>query len=80
MLHRRLRHRLWKQFLKVVEFTLALQETGCFSVVLECVFAPVAAATTSALQIPTIDLHQSGESLELDPMTKQGNQGNSAQC
>ncbi|KAL7214890.1 hypothetical protein ACSBR1_027134 [Camellia fascicularis] len=56
MLHRRLRHRLWKQFLKVVEFTLALQETGCFSVVLECVFAPVAAATTSALQIPTIGI------------------------
>ncbi|CAK9134375.1 unnamed protein product [Ilex paraguariensis] len=38
---------------KVVETALALQQAGCFSVVLECVPAPVAAATTSALQIPT---------------------------
>ncbi|KAI8026988.1 hypothetical protein LOK49_LG02G01199 [Camellia lanceoleosa] len=41
--------------MKVVEFTLALQETGCFSVVLECVLASVAAAATFALRIPTID-------------------------
>lgn len=41
---------------KVVERALALQEAGCFSVVLECVPAPVAAATTSALQIPTIGI------------------------
>ncbi|XP_010247884.1 PREDICTED: 3-methyl-2-oxobutanoate hydroxymethyltransferase 1, mitochondrial-like isoform X1 [Nelumbo nucifera] len=41
---------------KVVETALALQEAGCFSVVLECVPAPVAAATTSALQIPTIGI------------------------
>ncbi|CAK9152178.1 unnamed protein product [Ilex paraguariensis] len=39
--------------LLVVETALALQQAGCFSVVLECVPAPVAAATTSALQIPT---------------------------
>ncbi|XP_027337380.1 3-methyl-2-oxobutanoate hydroxymethyltransferase 1, mitochondrial-like [Abrus precatorius] len=39
---------------KVVETALALQEAGCFSVVLECVPAPVAAAATAALQIPTI--------------------------
>ncbi|RLN22824.1 3-methyl-2-oxobutanoate hydroxymethyltransferase 1, mitochondrial [Panicum miliaceum] len=41
---------------KVVETALALQEAGCFSVVLECVPAPVAAAATSALQIPTIGI------------------------
>ncbi|KAI3731882.1 hypothetical protein L1987_63074 [Smallanthus sonchifolius] len=33
----------------VVETALALQEVGCFSVVLECVPAPVAAAAISAL-------------------------------
>lgn len=41
---------------KVVENALALQEAGCFSVVLECVPPPVAAAATSALQIPTIGI------------------------
>ncbi|KAH7658263.1 3-methyl-2-oxobutanoate hydroxymethyltransferase protein [Dioscorea alata] len=41
---------------KVVETALALQEVGCFSVVLECVPAPVAAAATAALQIPTIGI------------------------
>lgn len=35
---------------------MALQEAGCFSVVLECVPAPVAAAATSALRIPTIGI------------------------
>ncbi|XWS76962.1 hypothetical protein CRYUN_Cryun01aG0223200 [Craigia yunnanensis] len=42
--------------LKVVETAMALQDAGCFSVVLECVPAPVAAAATSALQIPTIGI------------------------
>ncbi|KAI3818545.1 hypothetical protein L1987_12355 [Smallanthus sonchifolius] len=37
---------------KVVETALALQEVGCFSVVLEC----VPAAATSVLQIPTIGI------------------------
>ncbi|KAG8391882.1 hypothetical protein BUALT_Bualt01G0233100 [Buddleja alternifolia] len=41
---------------KVVETAMALQEAGCFAVVLECVPAPVAAAATSALQIPTIGI------------------------
>ncbi|KAK8913847.1 hypothetical protein KSP39_PZI024325 [Platanthera zijinensis] len=41
---------------KVVETALALQEVGCFAVVMECVPAPVAAAATSALQIPTIGI------------------------
>ncbi|KAL6128640.1 hypothetical protein ACLB2K_071995 [Fragaria x ananassa] len=40
----------------VVETALALQEAGCFSVVLECVPPLVAAAVTSALQIPTIGI------------------------
>lgn len=39
-----------------METALALQEVGCFSVVLECVPPPVAAAATSALQIPTIGI------------------------
>ncbi|KAB2017498.1 hypothetical protein ERO13_D08G154300v2 [Gossypium hirsutum] len=42
--------------IKVVETAMALQEAGCFSVVLECVPAPVAAAATSALRIPTIGI------------------------
>ncbi|KAI3959514.1 hypothetical protein MKW92_016668 [Papaver armeniacum] len=42
--------------LKVVQTAMALQEAGCFSVVLECVPAPVAAAATSALRIPTIGI------------------------
>lgn len=41
---------------KVVETALALQEVGCFAVVLECVPAPVAAAATSALRVPTIGI------------------------
>ncbi|KAI5654214.1 hypothetical protein M9H77_31401 [Catharanthus roseus] len=41
---------------KVVDTAIALQEAGCFTVVLECVPAPVAAAATSALQIPTIGI------------------------
>ncbi|KAL7161698.1 hypothetical protein ACSBR2_042217 [Camellia fascicularis] len=42
----------------IVEFALSLKEAVCFSVVLECVLAPVAAATaaTSALRIPTIGI------------------------
>ncbi|XP_014617883.1 3-methyl-2-oxobutanoate hydroxymethyltransferase 1, mitochondrial isoform X2 [Glycine max] len=42
--------------IKVVEMALAFQEAGCFSVVIECVPAPVAAAVTAALQIPTIGI------------------------
>ncbi|GMH21723.1 hypothetical protein Nepgr_023565 [Nepenthes gracilis] len=42
--------------IKVVETAVALQEAGCFSVVLECVPAPVAAAATSALRVPTIGI------------------------
>ena len=43
-------------FLQVVKTALALQEAGCFAVVLECVPPPVAAAITSALRIPTIGI------------------------
>lgn len=39
-----------------METALALQEAGCFAVVLECVPAPVAAAATSALRVPTIGI------------------------
>ncbi|CAO2186266.1 unnamed protein product [Urochloa humidicola] len=42
--------------LKVVEAAVALQDAGCFAVILECVPAPVAAAATTALQIPTIGI------------------------
>ena len=42
--------------LQVVKTALALQEAGCFAVVLECVPPPVAAAITSALRIPTIGI------------------------
>ncbi|XVF73116.1 hypothetical protein PTKIN_Ptkin12aG0175900 [Pterospermum kingtungense] len=41
---------------KVLETAMALQEAGCFSVVLECVPPPVAAAATAALRIPTIGI------------------------
>ena len=43
-------------FMLVVETAMALQEAGCFALVLECVPAPVSAAATSALQIPTIGI------------------------
>lgn len=39
-----------------METSIALQEVGCFAVVLECVPAPVAAAATSALKIPSIGI------------------------
>lgn len=41
---------------QVVESAMALQEAGCFSVALECVPPPVAAAVTSGLGIPTIGI------------------------
>lgn len=44
------------EYLQVVETALALQDAGCFSVVLECVPAPVAAAATAVLKIPTIGI------------------------
>ena len=40
----------------VVERALALEEAGCFAIVLECVPAAVAAATTAALRVPTIGM------------------------
>ncbi|CAL5444338.1 unnamed protein product [Camellia sinensis] len=47
----------FKHYLEsVVEFALALQEAGCFSVILECVLAPIAAVATSALRILTIGI------------------------
>lgn len=42
--------------LQVVETAIALQEAGCFAVVLECVPPQVAAAATAALRIPTMGI------------------------
>jgi len=41
---------------QVLEHALALQAVGCFSLVLECIPSPIAAAVTSALHIPTIGI------------------------
>ena len=41
---------------RLYEDALALQEAGCFAIVLEAVPAPVAAAITRALEIPTIGI------------------------
>ena len=41
---------------RLYEDALALQEAGCFSLVLEAVPSPVAAAITEALEIPTIGI------------------------
>lgn len=43
-------------YFQVVETAIALQEAGCFAVVLECVPPPVAAAATAALRIPTMGI------------------------
>ncbi|CAI5962388.1 unnamed protein product [Closterium sp. NIES-65] len=42
--------------LKVVQHAQALQEAGCFAVVLECMPAVVGAAVTAAVDIPTIGI------------------------
>jgi hypothetical protein len=41
---------------QVLDHALALQSAGCFSIVLECVPSPIAAAVTTALKIPTIGI------------------------
>ncbi|KAI5057627.1 hypothetical protein GOP47_0027642 [Adiantum capillus-veneris] len=40
----------------VLEHARALQDSGCFAIVLECLPSPVAAAITSVLSIPTIGI------------------------
>eukprot|EP00850_Spirogloea_muscicola_P011170 SM000068S20602 [mRNA] locus=s68:451540:454058:- [translate_table: standard] len=42
--------------MQVVEQALALQEAGCFALVLECIPSPVAAAVTAVTNIPTIGI------------------------
>ncbi len=49
-------HQVADEALTVLERALALQGAGCFSLVLECVPAPIAAAVTRALKIPTIGI------------------------
>jgi 3-methyl-2-oxobutanoate hydroxymethyltransferase len=46
--------------LRVLEQARALQDAGCFSIVLECVPGPVAAAVTRALRVPTIGIGAGG--------------------
>src|SRR5258706_2940713 len=46
---------------QLVDDALALQEAGCFSVVLEAVPAPVARAVSKALAIPTIGIGAGGD-------------------
>ena len=41
---------------ELVEEALSLQAAGCFSIVLECIPAPVASRITAALRIPTIGI------------------------
>ena len=45
---------------QVLDDALSLQEAGAFAIVLECVPAPVAAAVTAALEIPTIGIGAGG--------------------
>jgi 3-methyl-2-oxobutanoate hydroxymethyltransferase len=48
--------RQWHKAREVYDDALALQAAGCFAIVLECVPAPVAAAITRRLTIPTIGI------------------------
>jgi hypothetical protein len=41
---------------RVINQAKALQDSGCFAIVLECIPAPIAAAVTQALSIPTIGI------------------------
>ena len=50
-----------EQARQLFEDALALEEAGCFSLVLECVPPPVAARITSALHIPTIGIGAGAE-------------------
>jgi len=46
--------------LRVLEQARALQDAGCFALVLECVPGPVATAVTRALRVPTVGIGAGG--------------------
>jgi 3-methyl-2-oxobutanoate hydroxymethyltransferase len=46
---------------ELVDDAVALQEAGCFAIVLEAVPAPVARAATQALAVPTIGIGAGGD-------------------
>lgn len=46
---------------KLVDEALALQDAGCFALVIECVPSEVAQAVTEAIEIPTIGIGSGGE-------------------
>jgi len=48
--------RTFEEAAEVVERAIALEQAGCFSVVIECVPRAVAAAVTAALSVPTIGI------------------------
>lgn len=48
--------RMPEEFQQILEDAFALQKAGCFSIVLECVPAPLAEEITKKLQIPTIGI------------------------
>ncbi|HEU0303601.1 MAG TPA: 3-methyl-2-oxobutanoate hydroxymethyltransferase [Gaiellaceae bacterium] len=50
-----------EQASRLFEDALALEEAGCFALVLECVPPPVAARITSALRVPTIGIGAGAE-------------------
>ena len=50
-----------EQARRLFEDALALEDAGCFSLVLECVPPPVAARITGALRIPTIGIGAGSE-------------------
>ncbi len=53
---RRAQGRTAERAIQLLRDAVALQEAGCFAIVLEAVAAPIAAAITSRLDVPTIGI------------------------